>query len=87
MGPKKSPYIGYTEQEVTQMERGYFCVVFGGDFIIQDKFYFFTLKEANKVYSNTLKNLIGIIADGDEKDRNYALDLIANLSIQPMRLH
>ncbi len=87
MGKKKSAYIGYTEQEVERMERNYYCVQFGGDFLCEDNFFLFTKLEVIKVYNNALKDLSGIVKDGTEKDRKYALDLIAGMSIQQMRLH
>lgn len=87
MTKRKSPYIGYTEKEVHRMENNFFVLQFGGDFMLQDKFYLFTHKEAFKLYSDTLKGLVSITIDGDEKDRNYALDLIGGLHIRPMRLH
>lgn len=87
MGKKKSAYIGYTEQEVERMERNYYCVQFGGDFLCDGDFFLFTKIEVVKVYNNTLKDLVGIIRDGTEKDRKYALDLIAGLRVQQMRLH
>ena len=34
-----------------------------------------------------MKDLAGIVADGNEKDRKYALDLIGGMVIKPMRLH
>lgn len=84
---KKSPFIGYSVDEVNTMEGNYFCLVMGGDFIIQDKFYLFTKAEAKKVYRKMLKDLIKIAEDGNAKDSKYALDLIGGLAIKPMRLH
>jgi hypothetical protein len=69
------------------MENGYFCLQFGGDFVFQDQYYIFTEREMIKLYNSTLKNLLGIIKDGDEKDRKFALDLIGGLIVRPMRLH
>lgn len=84
---KNSPFVGYTEKEVQKMENGYFCLQFGGDFILEDKFYLFTEKEVSRLYEDTLEDLLKIISDGDEKDRNYAISLIPGLIIQPMKLH
>lgn len=87
MAKKKSPYIGYTLEQVQEMENNFFVLQFGGDFVIQDGFYIFTKNEISKIYNNTLKDLTGVIEDGCEKDRKYALDLILGLAIKPMRLH
>jgi len=84
---KKSHYVGYTDDEVRRMEAHYFCLVLGGDFVSEDRSYLFTKAEITKLHNNTLRNLIGIIEDGEEKDRNYALELIGTLNIKPMRLH
>lgn len=87
MGKKNLPFRGYTEKEVRRMENGYYCLVLGGDFVLQDKFYLFTEREISKLYEDTLENLLKIIEDGDEKDKQYAISLIPGLLIQPMRLH
>ena len=84
---KKTKYVGYSEEDVRKMENGYFILQFGGDFVFEDGFYLFTKSEINKLYNKTLKDLLGIIQNGSEKDRAYALDLIPGLVILPMRLH
>lgn len=81
----KSVYVGYTEEEVNRMESQYFCLQFGGDFLLENDYYIFTKQEAIKPYNRTLKDLTEIVIDGTEKDRKYALDLIAGLAIKPMR--
>jgi hypothetical protein len=84
---KKSVYLGYTEEEVKRMENNYFVLQFGGDFVLEDSYYLFSKGEASKLYNKTLKNLISLIADGSEKDKNFALNLIGGLAIKPVRLH
>jgi hypothetical protein len=85
--PKKSPFRGYTEEEVRTMESGYYILNFGGDFMLENGFYLFTQKEATKLYKDTLKNVMSVAKNGDEKERRYALDVLGKLIIQPMRLH
>ena len=87
MSKKKTPFIGYTLEEVNEMERGYFCLVLGGDFVRDDNYYVFTKKEVSKLYKDTLRNLVDLIRDGNEKDKKFARDLIGGLTIKPMRLH
>ena len=87
MDKKKSPYIDYTLKDVAQMEGYYFVLQFGGDFVLEDTYYLFTKDEASKIYKKMLKDLVDIVADGSEKDKKYALDLIGGLVIRPMRLH
>jgi hypothetical protein len=84
---KKTAYIGYSEEDVRKMENGFFVLQLGGDFVFEDGFYLFTKNEINKLYSKTLKDILGIIKNGSEKDRAYALNLIPGLLILPMRLH
>ena len=84
---KKKSHLGYTEAEVKKMENMFFVVEFGGDFIIQDNCYLFTKQEASKIYNKTMRNLVNIISDGEEKDRKYAIDLIGKLIVRPMRFH
>lgn len=87
MSKKKSPYRGYTVEEVAKMENGYWNLQFGGDFIIEGDYFLFTKAEVSKLYKKYLKDLADIIEDGSEKDRKYALDLIATMSVKQMRLH
>jgi hypothetical protein len=87
MGKKKSPYIGYTIEEVNKMENGYFNLQFGGDFILDGEHFLFTKAEISRLYKKYLKDLTEIIEDGSEKDRKYALDLIATMTVKQMRLH
>lgn len=87
MKKKKSSYVGYTEPEVYRMENNYFCIQFGGDFLAEDGVYLFTKSEASRAYKATLEDLLDIVETGSEKDRKYALELIANFVVRPMRLH
>ena len=87
MSKKKSPSAGYSLKEIEKMERGHFVLQFGGDFVAQDGFFFFTEKEINKIYNNTLDDLLDIIENGSEKDKKYAIDLIAGLMVKPARIH
>lgn len=87
MSKNRSAYLGYTEEEVNRMEQNYFVLQLGGDFVLEDNYYLFTKNEASRLYNSTLKNLMGLISDGSEKDKNFALDLIVGLAIKPVRLH
>jgi hypothetical protein len=87
MTSKKSPYLGYSEEEVKRIESGHFVLNFGGDFVLQDNNYVFTKKEVSKIHRDILKKLLDILSNGSEKDRSYALDLMGGLVIQPMKLH
>lgn len=87
MNKKKSAFINYSEQEVEKMERNYYCLQFGGDFLSEDDYYLFTKLEISHLYNDTLKDLVEIVKDGNNKDRNYALNLISTMQIRQMRLH
>lgn len=84
---KKSSYLGYSEEEVKDLESNYFCLVMGGEFVVEDGSYTFTKKEVSKLYNIMLNDLVSVVEDGNEKDKKYALELIFGLIIQPMRLH
>jgi hypothetical protein len=84
---KKSPYMNFTLDEVAKIERTFFTIHFGGDFLLHDKSYLFTQKEAIKLYKSTMNDLMGIVRDGTEKDRAYALDLMWTTVIEPLILH
>ena len=87
MAKKKSAFLACSEEEVQNMERNFYCLQFGGDFLCEDRYYLFTKIEIAKLYNITLKDLSEIVRNGNEKDRNYALDLISTMQIMPFRLH
>ena len=87
MAKKKSNYVGYSEEDVVIMERNYFLLQFGNDFMAEEGSFLFTKIEIDKLYKRTLNNLMEIIANGSEKDRKHAMKLIGELTIRPMRLH
>lgn len=84
---KKCPYLTYTLDEVAHMESNYFVIRFGGDFTLDDEHYTFGKPEATVVYKKMFKDLVDIARNGSVKDSKYALDLMATMAIQPMRLH
>lgn len=84
---KKSAFRGYSEDEVRTMENGYYILNFGGDFILENGFYLFTEKEATKLHRDTLRKVMDVVKNGNEKDKAYARDLLGKLIVQPMRLH
>lgn len=87
MSKNNSPYVTYTLAEIKTLEENYFILLFGRDCFVEEDYFLFTKKEVERLYKITLKDLSGIVADGNEKDRNYALDLIAGLAIKPLRFH
>lgn len=84
---KKQSFFGYSDKEVAQMEAALFYIQFGGDAVAEEGYYLFTKAEAKRVYNKMLKDLVGIVADGNPKDKQYALDLIMGFVVKPMRLH
>jgi len=84
---KKSPFRGYSEEEVNRMENGYYCLIMGGDFVLEQDFYLFTKTEASQLYKATLNDLLDLVDNGNMKDRKYAMNLIPTLMVSPMRLH
>lgn len=87
MSTKKPSYVGYSEEDVAIMEAHYFVLQFGGDFMSKGGTFLFTKKEIAKLYKRTLKNLMGVIVNGSDKDKKHAMQLMSELTIQPMRLH
>lgn len=87
MTKKKAPYKGYSLEEVSQIEKVSYCLVLGGDYVQEDGIYLFTKKECEKLYKMYLKNLLGIIKNGEQKDKKYALDLLPGLTKLPLKLH
>lgn len=87
MAKKKAPYKGYSIEEVSIMEKNCHCLVLGGDYVQEDGIYLFSKKESEKLYRVYLKNLLGIIKNGEEKDKRYALNLLPGLLTLPLRFH
>lgn len=83
----KFPYVSCTLKELRQMENYSYVIHMGGDFLIYDGFNTFTKKEAEKIYEDTLKDLIAVIENGSEKDSKYAIKILGSLRIAPMRMH
>lgn len=84
---QKCPYMAYTLDEVLEMESSYFVIRFGGDFTLEDDHYTFGKPEATALYKKMFADLVDIARNGSVKDSKYALELMATMSIQPMRLH
>ena len=84
---RKSPYISFSLDDVAKIERTFYTINFGGDFLVHDNSHLFTQREAIKIYNTTMKDLLGIVRSGNEKDRIYALDLMWSTIIQPLKLH
>lgn len=83
----KNPYVAFTLKQVNSIEKNYFTLQFGGDFAHEDGSYLFTKKEVEKIYEKTINDLVGIIRNGNQKDKIYALDLILTTFILPARIH
>ena len=83
----KFPYKGFSEKELTRMESSYFCLIMGGDFVIENEIITFTQKEISKIYNSTLRDLLILTQDGSARDSKYAIDLIGSLRIIPFRVH
>jgi hypothetical protein len=83
----KFPYVNCTEKELKHMESYSFAIEMGGDFLLHDGYTSFTKSESVKIYRSTLRDLISVVRDGCEKDKNYALQLIGTLKVLPMRMH
>lgn len=87
MGIKeKSPFIGFSIQEINVAERNSFVIQVGNDFYSKDGSFVFTLAQAQKSYEILLLNIIDTINGGTPKQRAAALNCLARLHIMPLKL-
>jgi len=84
---RKSPFVGYTVEEVVSSEAVLFMVQVGKNVLEIDGQYFFLRKAAVTHYNRILKDLIIRIYNGDDKAQKQAKSVLPYLRIVPLRLH
>lgn len=83
----KSPFRGFTLDEVLEAESNSFVIQLGNNFYEKEGSFTFSIKEAEKYYDVLLDNILYTIDNGAEKQRKAALSCLATLKILPLRLH
>jgi hypothetical protein len=77
----------YTIKQVSMIESEYFVIRFDGDFFAEDGYMLFTMSQAKATYRNLVNDLSSVIKNGIQKDKEYALQLILGMVIEPVRYH
>jgi len=84
---KKSPFVGYSEDEVLSIEAVTYVIVVGSNFYIKDGNFVFTKKSAAYHYNKILRELVGQLVNGDDDEKKNARRVLNNFRIEPLRLH
>lgn len=85
---KQSGFGDYTQTELRHLEANLYNLCMGGDFVPVDGSYFFTKKEVYQKYNEIFDELLGFVEDNaNDNEREYALDLMATMHVQVVRLH
>lgn len=85
---KDNFYFGsYTIKQISMIESEYFVIHFDGDFFNQEGYYLFTMSQAKKIYSGLIKDLVAVIHEGVQKDKDYAKEIMLGMIIEPVRYH
>jgi hypothetical protein len=82
----KSPFVGYTVQEVLYAESVTFYIRVGIDFYVHNGKMTFNYKAAVSHYNKILNELVRAITVGTAKQRKNALFCLETLQILPLRL-
>lgn len=83
----KNPFVTFTQNQVAIIEASCYTIQTGLDFYTHDSHFIFNEKMANKHYNKILKELRVTIKYGTPKEKYSALTCIANLRVEPVRIH
>ena len=86
MSKNKSPFVGYTLEEIRRSEANSFVIMIGNDFYNKNGDFTFTLAQAEKYYEILLENILITLDEGTPKQKKAALSCLARLHILPLRL-
>ena len=86
MAKQKSPFKGFTLQEVKRAEQNSFVVRIGNDFYNNDGNFVFTQSQAEKHYETLLDNILYTIKNGNQKQKTAAEKCLLSLHIQALRI-
>jgi len=77
----------YTIRQVSMIEAEYFVIRFDGDFFNEDGYMLFTMSQAKEIHKSLTSDLSSVIKNGIKKDKEYALQLLREMIIEPVRYH
>lgn len=88
MHPKfKSPYVGFTVEEIAKAEAGSYVIQLGGEFFDYQGNFTFTREAAERFYDELYTGLHEMLNDQRKIDKSEVLTTLLNLRISPLRFH
>lgn len=87
MSQKKSPFKGFTINEVFAAESTSYVIQVGVDLFCHKGRFCFDKRNAALFYNRILSNLVDLITNGDEDQKKEALRCLGSLRISPLRIN
>lgn len=87
MSKEKSPYIGYTLEEIQEAEATAYVIQVGSDMFHYKGNYTFSHKSAIYFRNKIVANLVDLIENGDEDQKKNAHRCMLALHVRPLRVH
>lgn len=87
MPKKKSPFVGYTEEEILASEAVSFVVIAGYNVFNNGKQFVFDKATAIRYYNKILKEATRQLIEGNRSEKKNARNILRNLRVEPLRIH
>ena len=84
---KKSPFIGYTVDEIFASEACTYVIQVGASIYAKDGIFVFNKKESTNHYNKILKELVHQFNNGNKKQRKNAQYILTHFKVLPLRIH
>ena len=82
----KSPFRGFSIEEVLASEAVSYVIQVGSDFFHHEGMMVFSKKTAITYYNRVLAQVVEAMHKGDKKERQHAHRVMLNLKILPLRI-
>jgi hypothetical protein len=84
---EKNPFVGYTLDEIREAEATAYVIQVGSDMFRYKGNYTFSYKSAVYFRNKILDNLMDLINNGDQDQKDNAFRVLKSLQILPLRIH
>lgn len=86
MKPEKSPFVGYSVEEIFSSEAVSWVVQIGDDVYAHQGQIVFDKKVATHLYTKFLKSFRYLLENGTEQEKKESLRVISSLKMMPLRV-
>jgi hypothetical protein len=83
---QKSPFKGFTVEEVLKIERNSFVIQLGNDFYNKDGNFTFSESQVNKYYNSILNKILYAISNGTDKQKRDAIKCLSTFRVFSLRI-